>query len=391
MLKRCVVTSGSHRRNGGMDLGQERNRREFLRDVGAAAGLVALVPRFVSAAADADSRTAEPMRVLILGGTGFIGPHLVHALTSRGHTVSIFTRGRRDAELPGNVERLVGDRAITDSLPHGDLRALQNRQWDAVIDDSATDPRWVRETTALLRDSDAYLFVSSTGVFNPYLTPQNAETDPVIVEPADSRDYGVQKAQSEVVVRTAFAERGLVIRPGYIVGPGDTTDRFPYWPQRLARGGETLAPGRRTDPTQFVDVRDLTAFMIRLIEAKRGGTYNVTGPRTRLAFGDFLDAARSALNANVSLIWADDYEFLRAQRIGGAIPWIRAEGNNAYHMQINNARAIAAGLTFRPIADTVRDTLAWWNGQPETRRASARFWITPEREREVIAAWKARR
>jgi 2'-hydroxyisoflavone reductase len=283
---------------------------------------------------------------------------------------------------------------INDTIPQGNLTALQGRRWDAVFDDSATDPRWVRQSTALLQDSGRYLFVSSTGVFNPYRTPNNDESAPVILEPSNSTDYGVRKAQSEQVVMRAFGSRGLVVRPGYIVGPGDVSDRFSYWPQRFARGGDILVPGRPSDPSQFVDVRDLTAFMLKLVEEGRDGVYNVTGPRERLTFGQFISETQAALRPDASLVRVDDYAFLREHRITYAIPWMIPEGDDQYHLQINNRKAVAAGLVFRPIAETVRDTLDTWPQRlaalPSGQQPNFR-WITPEREREVLTAWKNKR
>ncbi len=365
------------------------SRRDFLRTGAVAAGAV-LATRKIAFSQPAPA----PMKVLILGGTGFIGPHLVRQLAERGHQVTIFTRGRRDASLPSNIERLVGDRMINDTIPQGNLRALEGRKWDAVFDDSATDPRWVRQSTALLKDSGQYLFVSSTGVFLPYRTPKNDETAPVIMEPANSTEYGIRKAQSEQVVRDIFGNRGIVIRPGYIVGPGDNTDRFSYWPQRFAQGGEILVPGLKSHPSQFVDVRDLIAFMIKVVEDKKGGTYNVTGPAKRLSWGEFIDTAKATLKPDASLVWIDDLDFLKEHKIVYAIPWMIPEGDNEHHLQIDNRKAIAAGLTFRPIAETLRDTLADWPSRlkmlPAGQQPNFR-WITPEREREIIALWKARK
>jgi 2'-hydroxyisoflavone reductase len=235
--------------------------------------------------------------------------------------------------------------------------------------------------------------VSSTGVFNPYLTNDLDENKPVQTEPANSTDYGINKAQSERQVQNVFGDRGIVVRPGYIVGPGDVSDRFSYWPQRLARGGETLVPGRRRDPSQFIDVRDLAEFMVKVVEDRQHGIFNVVGPRTALTFGEFIDGAQAALGSNAQLVWADDYDFLRQNRIGAAIPWIRVDGNNANQMTIKNAKAVAAGLTFRPMADTVRDTLATWPDRLKELAANQqpRFWITPQREEQVLAAWKARK
>ncbi|HEY2824267.1 MAG TPA: NAD-dependent epimerase/dehydratase family protein [Gemmatimonadales bacterium] len=387
------------------------------------------------------------MKILIFGGTGFIGPHLVREAVSRGHKVSIFSRGRHDGGgLPDGVERLIGDRLINDAILQGDLKALEGRRFDAVIDDPAQDPRWVRQSATLLKDSGSYMFVSSTGVFLPYLTPNNDETGPVLLTPTDGSapQYGNNKAQCEKIVMETFGDHGQVVRPGYIVGPGDTTDRFSYWPQRFAAGGEMLVPGHKTDPCQFIDVRDLVAFMMKLVEERKGGIYNCTGPKdlakpvngrgafagadsvylsslyqaNRFTFGEFVTQAYAALKSTAKLVWVDDYDFLRAHRITYGIPWILPEGENLHHLDINNHKAIAAGLKFRPLAETVRDTLADWPNRlklwAETaktnravvdtmsdtaaaRRLKARSgpapnfsWINPEKEAQVLADWKGR-
>lgn len=329
-----------------------------------------------------------PRELLVLGGTGFIGPHLVRHAVARGHRVTIFTRGRREAELPAGVVRLVGDR-------DGKLDALVGKRWDAVIDDSATKPDYVRQSTALLRDNvGRYLFTSSTGVYYPYLTPNIDETTPVRLAAQDPEDgseaYGVAKASCEKLVLDSFGERGTIVRPTYIVGPGDTTDRFPYWPVRLARGGEVLAPGRRSDPVQLIDVRDLAEFMVKLVEDARPGVFNALGPRTPLSNEQFLEAARQAIDPTIKYTWIEDYAFLEAHAIMDSIPWLMLKGNDLHATSPRNDRAVAAGLQFRPIADTVKDTLAWWPSVPEARRTSPGFSITPELEAKALADWHAR-
>jgi 2'-hydroxyisoflavone reductase len=372
------------------------SRRDFVRLGVGAAGAMAGLPSLAAAArtgASPDDRwapgTPSPMELLVLGGTGFIGPHIVRHAMARGHRVSIFTRGRRDADLPPGVIRLVGDR-------DGQLEALRGKRWDAVIDDSAIDPNWVRQSAALLKNAvGRYLFTSSTGVYYPYLTRGAHEALPVRVEITDEKDtaeaYGVSKAQCERIVQEQFGGRALIMRPNYIVGPGDTTDRFPYWPVRMARGGEVLAPGTPDDPAQFVDVRDLAEFMVRMIETAQGGVFNVAGPRaTVTTMPEFLETLRTAINPSARLTFVDDYDFLRAHRIGAAVPWVMSRGNSYGHTWVKNDRAVAAGLTFRPIDLTGRDTLAWWKTVPEERKINARFAIPADREREALAAWHAR-
>jgi 2'-hydroxyisoflavone reductase len=328
-----------------------------------------------------------PLRVLILGGTNFLGPHQVRGLLERGHQISIFTRGQREPvmfpDLFERVEHLVGDR-------NGDLKSLEGRTWDAVIDNSGQQVKWAQESAALLKDSGLYLFVSSTGVFHPY-----REDGPVLLAddpPREQLSYGVMKALSERAVRDVFGDRAILVRPGYIVGPGDSTDRFPYWPVRVHRGGTILVPGQPNDPVQLIDVRDLTEWMVRLIENKTGGTFNAVGPLAPLTMAEFVYGVRAAVTAPVSWVWVDDYDFLEANRLRFAIPWILPRGDQVGAMRINHERAVAAGLTYRPLAATVRDTIDWWysDAVTEERRQNARFAISAEREAEILAAWRSR-
>jgi 2'-hydroxyisoflavone reductase len=366
------------------------SRRDFLR-AGATVGAAAATTSLGACARTAQSMVTQAGRstldVLVLGGTGFIGPHLVRYAVSRGHRVTIFTRGRHDAELPDAVVRLQGDR-------NGQLDSLKGKRWDVVIDDSATNPSWVAQSTDLLAPAvGAYLFTSSTGVYYPYLERGIDESRPVRYEVQDpknlSETFGVAKSQCERQVFKVFGDRGIVVRPTYIVGPGDTTDRFPYWPVRLSQGGEVLAPGHADDPMQIIDVRDLAEFMIRLLETGRRGVYNVAGPSETLTARRFYDAAATAIGANVRYTYVDDYDFLAAHGIDEAIPWALLRGNDYGMMSVKNQKAIAAGLTFRPLADTVRDTLAWWPTVPEARRAKPRFTIPAETEAKALADWHA--
>jgi len=332
--------------------------------------------------------------ILILGGTSFLGPHQIRYALERGHRVSIFTRGRTESamfpEVFQRVEHLTGDRG-------SDLSALEGRRWDAVIDNSGQDVGWVRDSANLLADAAGYyLFVSSTGVFYPYLKVGLTEEDPPPLAddpPRDPPSYGVMKALSELEVERAFGERAIVVRPNYIVGPGDTTDRFPYWPVRIARGGEVLVPGTHEDPVQFMDVRDLTEWMIHLVEWGRTGVFNAAGPfPTQATIAEMVHGIRSVTREAVEWIWVPDYEFLRENRIGAMVPWVMPRGNSLGHTRIDYRKAVANGLAHRPLAVTVRDTLEWWDSpavDPQ-RRAEPRFVLTPEREAEIIAAWRAR-
>ena len=367
------------------------SRRQFLNHLGSMGAALGIAPRVLASALPepAGASTPAPLRLLVLGGTGFIGPHLVRLAVERGHSVSVLTRGRRSAELPAQVERLVGDRG-------DDLSSLEGRRWDAVFDNSATNPDWVERSTRLLRPAAGrYLFTSSTGVYYPYLqrgADESAAVRRTFTDPNDgSERYGVSKALCEERVRESFGERAIVVRPTYIVGPGDTTDRFPYWPQRLRRGGRTLAPGRRDDPVQLVDVRDLVAFMLALVESESGGTFNAAGPAATLTFASFLAQGASALGSSSEFVWVEDYDTLLANGVESAVPWIMLRGNDRWHTSVSNARALSAGLAFRPLAVTVRDTLAWWDTLPTERRERARFSVSEEAERVLLAGGQHRR
>jgi 2'-hydroxyisoflavone reductase len=365
------------------------SRRGFIKQTGLVATVASLAPTLLRAqeAEPQCTMTPAPLRLLILGGTGFIGPHLVRLAVSRGHTVSIFTRGRRDGDLPAGVERLVGDR-------NGQLSALEGRTWDAVIDDSATNPAWVQLSTDLLKDSGHYLFTSSTGVYYPYLARGLREADPVHTDLRDAKDgsevFGTNKAQCEAIVQRAFGTRGMVVRPTYIVGPGDYTDRFTYWPVRLRRGGEVLAPGNQSDRVQFIDVRDLAAFMLALVEQKGSGIYNAVGPRSAMSVEQFLNQASRALAVSRRFTWVNDHEWLAQQEVYGIVPWILTRGNDFGHTYIETTRAYQAGLSLRPMAETVRDTLAWFESLPPERRASAKWALSEQKEVELLARWRAR-
>ena len=364
------------------------NRRDFLKT--SAAALAGLVP-VLDACSRVRPAAAAPrkLNILVLGGTGFIGPYQVRYAVARGHQVTVFNRGKHQADLPASVEHLQGDR-------NGQLDALRGRKWDAVIDNSATTPDWVRQSAGLLKDAAGqYVYVSSTGVYYPYRTVPVDETTPVKTELADPNDgsakFGVAKAQCEREAQAAFGDRATIVRPHFIVGPGDTSDRFPYWPVRVAAGGEVLVPGRRSDPVQFIDARDLAEWMVRLVEQRNTGIYNAAGPRGGMTMEQFVNGVRSALGSSATWTWVDDYDFLEQHQMFEIVPWILLRGDLLGMTSVKFDRALATGLTYRPFADTVRDTLTWWRTViPETRRQKPRFSMTPEKEAELLAAWKQR-
>jgi 2'-hydroxyisoflavone reductase len=319
----------------------------------------------------------------------------VRYAAERGHSVTIFTRGRRKPglfqDVFEHVEHLIGDR-------EDNLEALWGRSWDAVIDASGMNEKWTRDSADLLKDSvGTYMYISSTGVFYPYLTLDIKEdTELVLQDDSGGEDralwYGVMKALSEIEARRVFGDRACIVRPGYIVGPLDRTHRGTYWPDRLQRGGEILVPGKRTDQVQQIDVRDLTEWMIHLLENEVHGVFNATGPASPITMEEFVHGVRATSAAEVSWNWVDDYDFLEEHGVYAAIPWVLPTGNDLGSQRINIDRAKAAGLSFRPIAATATDTLEWYHSDALTdeERTTPPMAILPEREVEILAEWKAR-
>jgi 2'-hydroxyisoflavone reductase len=380
------------------------SRREFLTASIAVPGALAALGAFAAGGADpakagkSESKSGgavRPMRVLILGGTGFIGPHQVRYAVSRGHKVTVFNRGRKNDGLPPEVERLEGDR-------NGKLDALKGRDWDAVIDNPSTLPRWVRDAAQLLKDSAGqYLFISTISVYADNSRVGMTEDAPLIrlddptVEEVTGATYGGLKALAESEAERAFPGRTTVIRPGLIVGPGDETDRFTYWPVRVARGGEVLAPGSPGDPVQFIDVRDIAEWTIRAVEQKAFGTYNALGPASPLSMAEMLYAMRGVMPGSlpIQFKWVPA-EFLEAQSVRpwSDMPvWIPPAGAYAGAGSVSNARAVAAGLTFRSLADTTRATLEYVNGRDAKRNEALQAGLAPAREQQVLAAWNRER
>lgn len=332
------------------------------------------------------------LRVLILGGTSFIGPPQVQYALDRGHTVTLFNRGRTNPQLFPTVEKLIGDR-------NGDLKSLEGRQWDVVIDNSATDPKWVELTASLLQKSvKRYLFVSTRSVyFDTSIVPMTTAA-PVYtrantpVREGQNLPYGLAKAESEKVVRKYFPNGALIVRPSLIVGPGDLTDRYTYWPVRIERGGEVLAPGDGSDRVQVIDVRDLCEWIIRLCENEVVGTYNGLGPKNGYSFAELLHGIKAVTTSDATFTWVDtDFLIMNEVRPYREMPvWQPSRGRTAGFGRFDISREIALGLTFRPLAVTAKDTLDYYHAQPPERQVTLRAGITPAREREVLEAWKKR-
>lgn len=338
------------------------------------------------------------MKLLILGGTIFLGRHLVDEALARGHEVTIFTRGLHEQGVPDGVERLRGDR-------YTDLSALKGRRWDAAVDTCGFAPHVVRASAELLSDSvEHYTFVSSASVYKDCRIPNLDEsyhvstiTDeqlreaeqikPPVENPALAYGemYGPLKALCERAAAEAMPGRALNVRAGLIVGPGDYSNRFTYWPRRVREGGDVLAPGRPERQIQFVDARDLAGWIVRMAEQKRAGTFNATGPDYVLTMGRFLEECREATGSDARFVWISDDFMLKA----GLGPWMEVplwlpedDEDNRYFLAVSNARALAEGLTFRPLRDTILDTLAWDATLPPDHKRRAG--LDPAREREVL-------
>jgi 2'-hydroxyisoflavone reductase len=366
-------------------------RRNFLKLSAAAGGAFGFGLRWTSLFAE---KSLKPLRILILGGTGFIGPYQVRYALSRGHKVTTFNRGKtHPGELPGEVEQLIGDR-------NGQLEALKDRQWDVVIDNPTTLPAWVRDTAQILKGNvDRYVFISTISVYAdtskgldetaPLAKYDGADPFKETLEAMRAsgyKTYGPLKALSEQETEKWFPGKALIIRPGLIVGPRDETDRFTYWPVRIDRGGDVLAPGMSSDPVQFIDARDLAEWTIRMVENRETGTYNATGPAKSLGIGGMLDGIKRALNANAKFTWVPA-DFLKQQKVEAWSDMPVWTGEESGMARASISRALAEGLTFRPLADTARDTLAWFQSQPPDRQAKMKAGLSPERESEVLAAW----
>lgn len=327
------------------------------------------------------------MRILVLGGTQFAGRHLVELALARGHDVVLFNRGRTAPELFPGVEQITGDRT-------GDLAGLGGVEADAVADMCGYFPGDVERSAALLAPAvGRYLFVSSRSVYADHSLPGANEDSPIAEMPADAptdvvtgENYGPLKAACERAAETAFPGRTLVLRPGLIVGPYDPTGRFTHWPQRIGDGGDVLAPAAPEQPIQVIDARDLAAFALDLLERGAGGTFDVVTPDGMLTLGGVLDACLAAA-PGARIVWADPGFLLDH----GVEPWTElplwTPGDDMAGFQRSDvSRAVGAGLRFRPIAETVADTLAWARSVRPDRGAA----ITREREAELLAAWVAR-
>jgi 2'-hydroxyisoflavone reductase len=325
------------------------------------------------------------MNILIIGGTRFLGRHLVEAALARGHKVTLFNRGKSNPNLYPELETILGDR-------EHDIGKLTGREWDAVIDVAGYFPRIVRLSAQGLEKSvGRYIFISSLSAYAGFQKVGIDESDPVAtmeddsVEEVTGETYGPLKVLCEKAVQEIYGERALIIRPGLIVGPNDPTDRFTYWPVRVKRGGEVMTPEKPDVPVQIVDVRDLSEFIIKLIEKHASGIYNATGPDYQLTLGEVLRACNRVSGSDASFQWAS-VDFLTQNKVGEWIDmpvWVPDNEENAGFSTVDVSKAMDAGLTFRPLEETIRDTIAW----AETRPADHewRAGLNPDKERTLLA------
>jgi 2'-hydroxyisoflavone reductase len=328
------------------------------------------------------------MRILFIGGTRFVGRHLSEMAVAAGHDVTVFHRGSTGKGEIEAAEEVLGDR-------DGGLDALQGREFDTVVDTSGYFPRVVKASAQMFADAaERYVFVSSLSAYSDDRTPGQDESGPLgtiddpTIEEITEESYGPLKVLCEQEVEAAFPGRALILRWGLMVGPLDYTDRFTYWPRRVAAGGEVLAPGPPDQPVQFADGRDVAAFMLSAIERRVTGIFNVHGPEEPLTFQELLEICRNVSGSDAEFVWADP-EFLLEQNVEpwSDLPiWIPGE-ETAGFMQRSMRKALGQGLVLRPVADTVRDTLAWDadRGTPDLVGG-----LTREREAEVLAAWRSR-
>lgn len=330
--------------------------------------------------------------MLILGGTGFIGPHLTEQALARGWKVTHFNRGKRDADGVENVETLHGDRK-------GQLESLNGRKWDAVIDNTGYIPKFVKMSADLLAPNTGYcLYISSISAYASFAKPNDEDSPTGVLENKDQEEitettYGPMKALCEQYTRDAYGARCSIVRPGYIVGPLDPTDRFTYYPVRVAQGGEMAVPGTPDDPVQVIDVRDLTRFMLDLVERRVQGNFNAVTPPGELTTSKMVESCKRVAGADTKFTWIDEgflQEFLKPEELLFA-PWNPIRGEEAGASLTGIKRSIAEGLRSRPLDETVRDTLAWHATRPEERKAKLRSGLTAEREAELLAAWHARK
>jgi 2'-hydroxyisoflavone reductase len=365
------------------------SRRRFLQTslLGGAAVATGCTPE-VAVEAEPPAEPWRALKILVLGGTGFIGPHMVREALRRGHEVELFNRGRTNNDLFPDLKHYVGDR-------DNGLAALEGGQWDVVVDNSGYVPRHVEDSARMLAGIvSRYLYISTISVYGDFNEPVTEDSAVATLEDETTEEvtgetYGPLKAMCEKRVLAAMGdERTTILRPTYICGPGDRTDRYTYWPVRTMRGGEMLWPGTPEDDIQIIDVRDLANFTIDCLEKNISGTFNTCTPAGAFKMGDMLADCLAVTAADMHPTWTST-EFLNEQ--GMRLPiWEDPNGEMASLLRVESTRAEAAGLEFRPTRETARDTLSWWKTLPADRTAALRAGPSAEREAELLDLWHQR-
>ncbi len=366
------------------------NRRSFVKFAGLGALAAGALNPATAMADFSHLRSSRRLKILILGGTAFLGPALVRYARSHGHQLTLFTRGKTNANMFPDLEMLVGDR-------DGDLEALKNRDWDVVIDTSGYVPRVVGDSAKLLAGHvQQYIFVSTVSVFADFSKPGLDESSPVAVlddettEEVTGLTYGPLKALCEQAVQKEHRGRSTTIRPGLIVGPMDRSDRFTYWPVRISQGGEVLTPEGPDVVTQIIDVNDLAMFIVKCAEENITGTFNATSPAEELTMGEIFETCKTVSGSDATFTYVSP-EFMAEKELHewSDLPvYVNLDGPEAGHPYINVDKALRQGLTFRPISETIRDTLDWWRSVSQERQdRPMRSGLTAERETEALEAW----
>lgn len=370
------------------------NRRDVIKASVLASAAASAGLQLLASPVRAATAPSSPLDILVLGGTGFIGPHMVREALRRGHSVTLFNRGKTNDDLFPDLETIIGDR-------NNGLDGLKGRQWDVVIDNSGYVPRHVRDSAKLLAPNvHQYLFISTVAVYADFTRDQDESAMVATIadestEQVTRETYGALKALCETAVEEEIGEQRMtVLRPTYICGPGDHTDRFTWWPVRSARGGEMLWPGRPADPIQIIDVRDLANFTIDCVEQETLGVYNLATVEGRYSMGDLLADCQAVNATEVDDIWISESfaatvgEALPARNQGAFPIWRPQQGPDASGGQFIASAARQAGLHNRPVRETIRDVMSWWETLPAERTGTPRAGIPPDLEAEFIARWK---
>ncbi|MEP7156785.1 MAG: NAD-dependent epimerase/dehydratase family protein [Betaproteobacteria bacterium] len=368
------------------------SRRRVIQLAASATALSAL--GLTARAAEPEKKsTGASKRILILGGTGFLGPAIVAAAQAKGHQVTLFNRGKTRPGLFPNLDKRLGDR---DPNKGEGLKSLESGEWDAVIDDSGFYPRMVGASAQLLsKRVKQYIYISSISCYREG-APENSDENTPLATMADPtletmgknfENYGALKALCEKAAEKALPGRTTVVRPGFIVGPDDPTGRFTYWPVRFDKGGEIAVPGAPADPLQLIDVRDLAEWLILLVEKNTIGTFNGLGPEKRMSWGRVIEACRMATPTAATVTWIPA-EFVAKQEGAGFPIWVPyLDDSKGFHTW-SNARAVNAGLKFRPVELTVKDTLVWYQGQLKEKEGRVKLAMSAEQEGALLKAWK---